>query len=115
MALSWQQGPLGRDPNGRFLTASPIPERLLFAEPLRRRMSVELGGSIVARADVVSEALHPAEGQTFCPYKGLASYYDIGDTQRSRGHPIHGAHVGMSSVDAAGTGLPQGTERRDSR
>jgi len=51
MGLSWQQGPLGRDPNGRFVTASPMPERLLFAEPLRRRMSVELGGSIVARSD----------------------------------------------------------------
>ena len=28
----------------------------------------------VPRADVVSEALHPVKGQTFCPYKGLASY-----------------------------------------
>jgi len=51
MGLSWQQGPLGRDPNGRFLTASPMPERLLFAEPLHRRMSVEFGGSIIARSD----------------------------------------------------------------
>jgi len=51
MGLSWQQGPLGRDPNGRFVTASPMPERLLFAEPLRRRMSVELRGRIVARTD----------------------------------------------------------------
>ena len=51
MGLSWQQGPLGRDPNGRFVTASPMPERLLFAEPLRRRMSVELAGTIVARSD----------------------------------------------------------------
>ena len=51
MGLSWQQGPLGRDPNGRFLTASPMPERLLFTEPLRRRMSVKLGGGIVVRSD----------------------------------------------------------------
>jgi hypothetical protein len=42
MGLSWQQGSLARNPNGRFLTASPMPERLLFAEPLRRRMSGEL-------------------------------------------------------------------------
>ena len=27
--------------------------------------------------------LTPADGQTFCPYKGLASYYDIGDARRA--------------------------------
>jgi len=32
----------------------------------------------VPRADVAVNALQEAEGQTFCPYKGLASYYDIG-------------------------------------
>lgn len=53
MGLSWQQGPLGRDPNGRFLTASAMPERLPFAEPLRRRMSVELGAKTLARSDDV--------------------------------------------------------------
>jgi uncharacterized protein (DUF427 family) len=33
----------------------------------------------VPRDDVAAEALHAIEGQTFCPYKGLASYYDVGD------------------------------------
>jgi uncharacterized protein (DUF427 family) len=33
----------------------------------------------VARADVNESALAPVEHQTFCPYKGLCSYYDIGD------------------------------------
>jgi uncharacterized protein (DUF427 family) len=33
----------------------------------------------VARADVDQSALTPVERQTFCPYKGLCSYYDIGD------------------------------------
>jgi uncharacterized protein (DUF427 family) len=37
----------------------------------------------VPRADVVAEALHPVEEQTFCPYKGLASYYDIGDARKA--------------------------------
>jgi uncharacterized protein (DUF427 family) len=37
----------------------------------------------VPRADVVAEGLHPVEGQTFCPYKGLASYYTIGDTRNA--------------------------------
>jgi uncharacterized protein (DUF427 family) len=150
MGLSWQQGPLGRNPNGTFLTLTPMPERMLYVEPLRRGMSVEFGGGIVARSDgavllfepgrypvayfpvsdlaegvleptdretthedlgstrwfdavgedgrrarrgawqhvdppaqavalrdtVIADALQPIEGQTFCPYKGLASYYD---------------------------------------
>jgi uncharacterized protein (DUF427 family) len=35
----------------------------------------------VARADVDESALTPVEHQTFCPYKGLCSYYDIGDAR----------------------------------
>jgi uncharacterized protein (DUF427 family) len=35
----------------------------------------------VARADVDESALNPVEHQTFCPYKGLCSYYDIGDAR----------------------------------
>ena len=37
----------------------------------------------VPRADVVDAALRPVEGQTFCPYKGLASYCDIGDARNA--------------------------------
>jgi uncharacterized protein (DUF427 family) len=37
----------------------------------------------VPRSDVVVEALEPVDGQTFCPYKGLASYYNIGDVQNA--------------------------------
>jgi uncharacterized protein (DUF427 family) len=32
----------------------------------------------VARADIDESALTPVEHQTFCPYKGMCSYYDIG-------------------------------------
>jgi uncharacterized protein (DUF427 family) len=60
MGLSWQQGPLGRDPDGTFLTATPMPERVLYLEPLRRRMSVELGGSIIARSDDAVILFEPA-------------------------------------------------------
>jgi uncharacterized protein (DUF427 family) len=35
------------------------------------------------RADVDESALTPVETQTFCPYKGLCSYYDIGDASRA--------------------------------
>jgi uncharacterized protein (DUF427 family) len=35
----------------------------------------------VPRAGVVDDALHPVEGKTFCPYKGLAAYYDVGEAR----------------------------------
>jgi uncharacterized protein (DUF427 family) len=37
----------------------------------------------VPREDVDEAALTPVEGQTFCPYKGLASYYDVGGRGRA--------------------------------
>jgi len=37
----------------------------------------------VPRADVNESALTPAAGQTFCPYKGLCSYYGIADAGRA--------------------------------
>ncbi|HEY2061359.1 MAG TPA: DUF427 domain-containing protein [Amycolatopsis sp.] len=37
----------------------------------------------VPREDVDERALTPVDGQTFCPYKGLASYYDIGSRGRA--------------------------------
>ena len=54
MGLSWQQGPLATRAVGRFLVPEPLPERLLFAEPLRRAMRVRYGGEwIAASEDVV--------------------------------------------------------------
>src|SRR5262252_1160307 len=35
----------------------------------------------VARADIDESALTFVEHQTFCPYKGLCGYYDIGDAR----------------------------------
>ena len=52
MGLSWQQGPLGRS-IGRFLTPELLPEPLLFAEPLRRRMRVRFGGEWIADSEDV--------------------------------------------------------------
>ncbi|WP_205746762.1 DUF427 domain-containing protein [Duganella callida] len=37
----------------------------------------------VPRADVDESFLRMVEGQTFCPYKGLASYYDIGERHKA--------------------------------
>jgi uncharacterized protein (DUF427 family) len=97
MGLSWQQGPLGRNPSGTFLTETPMPERVLYLEPLRRRMSVELGGAIVARSDdavllfeparypvayfpvgdIADGALLPAEHETTHPDLGRTKWFDV--------------------------------------
>jgi uncharacterized protein (DUF427 family) len=54
MGLAWQQGPLAPGAIGHFLVPDPLPERLLYAEPLRRRMRVRFGGEwIAASEDVV--------------------------------------------------------------
>src|SRR5436189_3614599 len=53
MGLAWQQGPLATRRLGHFLLADPLPERLLFAEPLRRRMRVRFGGEWVVDSEDV--------------------------------------------------------------
>ncbi|MDT5019185.1 MAG: hypothetical protein QOD39_5345 [Mycobacterium sp.] len=53
MGLAWQQGPLAVGSVGHFLTAQPLPESLLFAEPLRLRMRVRLGDEWVADSENV--------------------------------------------------------------
>src|SRR6185295_16932056 len=37
----------------------------------------------VARADIDESALVLVEQQTICPYKGMCSYYDMGDARRA--------------------------------
>ncbi len=53
MGLSWQQGPLGGASVGRFLTPEPLPKRMLYAEPLRRRLRVKLAGEWIADSEDV--------------------------------------------------------------
>jgi uncharacterized protein (DUF427 family) len=53
MGLAWQQGPLADAAVGRFLVPGPLPERLLYAEPLRRRMRVRFGETWLADSDDV--------------------------------------------------------------
>ena len=53
MGLAWQQGPLASKSVGRFLTPLQLPERLLFAEPLRRRMRVRFGDAWIADSEDV--------------------------------------------------------------
>jgi uncharacterized protein (DUF427 family) len=53
MGLAWQQGPLASAAIGRLLVPDQLPERLLYAEPLRRRMRVKFGGTWVADSEDV--------------------------------------------------------------
>ncbi|MEV4319747.1 DUF427 domain-containing protein [Actinocrispum sp. NPDC049592] len=53
MGLAWQQGPLSTRAVGQFLTAQPLPDRVLFAEPLWRRMRVRFDGAWVADSEDV--------------------------------------------------------------
>jgi uncharacterized protein (DUF427 family) len=112
MGLSWQQGPLARAAIGTFLTAEPLPERLLYAEPLRRRMRVTFGGSRVAQSDdvvllhepgrypvayfpktdIADGALHPADHTSEHPELGRTTWLAVkaGDREARRGaweHP----------------------------
>jgi uncharacterized protein (DUF427 family) len=53
MGLAWQQGPLAEVAVGRFLVPGPLPERMLYAEPLRRRMRVRFGDMWIADSEDV--------------------------------------------------------------
>src|SRR5262249_51328730 len=53
MGLSWQQGPMAPGSLGTVLVPGPLPERLLFAEPLRRRMRVLFADTWIAESDDV--------------------------------------------------------------
>jgi uncharacterized protein (DUF427 family) len=59
MGLSWQQGPLSPGAIGRFLVPEPLPNRLLYAEPLRRRMRVRFGGTWIADSERVLLLFEP--------------------------------------------------------
>ena len=59
MGLSWQQGPLSPGAIGRFLIPEPLPKRLLYAEPLRRRMRVRFGGTWIADSEHVVLLFEP--------------------------------------------------------
>jgi uncharacterized protein (DUF427 family) len=107
MGLSWQQGPLAPGAIGRFLVPEPLPKRLLYVEPLRRRMRVRFGGAWIAdservlllfepgrypvayfpEADVSQETLERNEHETRHPDLGLTAWYIVkaGQKQVQRG------------------------------
>ena len=104
MGLSWQQGPLAPGAPGRFLVPGPLPDRLLFAEPLRRRMRVRFGGAWIADsedvvllheprrypvayfplADIAPDVLQPNEHITRHRDLGLTSWYTVRSGEHGR-------------------------------
>jgi uncharacterized protein (DUF427 family) len=93
MGLSWQQGPLAPGAVGRFLVPGPLPERLLYAEPLRRRMRVRFGGSWVADSEDVV-LLHE-------PGRYPVAYFPLGDIAdgvlEATGHTTRHRDLGLTS------------------
>jgi uncharacterized protein (DUF427 family) len=107
MGLSWQQGPLSPGAVGRFLVPEPLPKRLLYAEPLRRRMRVRFGERWIAdsedvlllfepgrypmayfrETDVSPGTLDRTDYATRHPDLGLTSWYRVraGDKSAVRG------------------------------
>ena len=93
MGLSWQQGPLAPGAIGRFLVPDPLPERMLFAEPLRRRMRVRFGGAWIADSEDVV-LLHE-------PGRYPVAYFPLGDIAdgvlEPSGHASRHADLGATS------------------
>lgn len=93
MGLAWQQGPLATGSVGHFLTEQPLPARLLYAEPLRRRMRVRFANRWIAESEDVillhepgryPVAFFPAgdvEAGFLTAENRLTQHRDLGDTQ----------------------------------
>jgi hypothetical protein len=97
VGLSWQQGPLSTGAIGRFLVPEPLPKRLLYVEPLRRRLRVRFGGIWIAdsehalllfepgrypvayfpETEVSPHVLERIEHTTQHPDLGLTSWYSV--------------------------------------
>jgi uncharacterized protein (DUF427 family) len=115
MGLAWQQGPLAAGAVGRFLTPDPLPPRLLYAEPLRRRMRVQLGNRWIVDSedvlllhepgrypvayfplDAVEQGALQTEGRT-------TEHRDLGPTTW---YTVQGAHVRTPRAAWEHTALP---------
>ncbi|MCV7350157.1 DUF427 domain-containing protein [Mycobacterium parmense] len=93
MGLAWQQGPLATGSVGHFLTEQPLPSRLLFAEPLRRRMRVRFADVWIAdspdvvllhepgRYPVAYFPLSDVRGATLIAEERVTQHRDLGDTR----------------------------------
>jgi uncharacterized protein (DUF427 family) len=93
MGLSWQQGPLSPGAIGRFLVPVPLPERLLYVEPLRRRMRVRFGGNWIADSENVLLLFEPGHyPMAYFPKNAISA-----DTLERTEHTTQHHELGLTS------------------
>jgi len=93
MGLSWQQGPLSTGAIGRFLAPEPLPKKLLYAEPLRRRMRVRFGGSWIADSENVILLFEPGHyPMAFFPENDISA-----SVLQKTEHTTHHDELGITS------------------
>lgn len=103
IAFSWRAMDAFYEEDERIVGHAADPYHRIDVRTTSRHLVVRHGSQVVAdtqrpvvlyesgfaprwyvhRQDIDQSALQPVDGQTFCPYKGLATYYTIGDRQRA--------------------------------
>jgi uncharacterized protein (DUF427 family) len=103
VAFAWRAMDAFFEEDDRILGHAADPYHRIDIRNTSRRLEVRVGDRVVAstdrpvvlyesgfaprwyvpREDVASDALTAVEGQTFCPYKGMADYYDLGSAERA--------------------------------
>jgi uncharacterized protein (DUF427 family) len=71
----------GRGSTSTYPYASELQGRVALKRPVVLYESGFAPRWYVTPADIDESALTPVEHQTFCPYKGLCSDYDVGDAR----------------------------------
>jgi hypothetical protein len=110
IGLSWQQGPLAPGAIGHLLVPDPLPERQLYAEPLRRRMRVRFGGAWIADSEDVVLLHEP--GRYPVAYFPLGAITD--NTLEPSEHATRHQDLGPTSWYAAGPAQTAPRGRRGS-
>ena len=107
MGLSWQQGPLSPGAIGRFLTPEPLSKKLLYAEPLRRRMRVRFGGVWIADSEDVVLLFGPGHyPMAYFPQSAISADM-LEPTEYTTRHPELGP-TSWYLVRAGGQSAPRG-------
>jgi uncharacterized protein (DUF427 family) len=103
IAFAWRAMDAFYEEDERILGHAADPYHRIDIRNTSRTLEVRVGDTVVARsehpvvlyesgfaprwyvprADIDEGLLRPVDGQTFCPYKGLCDYYDIGDLHRA--------------------------------
>jgi uncharacterized protein (DUF427 family) len=107
MGLAWQQGPLAPGATGTFLVPEPLPARLLYAEPLRRRMGVMFGGRSIAESDDVVLLHEPGRYPVAYFPKGSILQGALATTDKRTEHPDLG-EMTWFEVTAGDKNAPRG-------